>query len=67
MQRGGAYRLALGGLDLAVLAGWCALGNEAHAPSAHSLLHLFLDHLCITMMRMKTMMMKVSRFQLVMG
>lgn len=56
MQRSRAYRLALWGLDLAVLTGWGALGNEAHTPAAYPLLHLLLDHLCITAMKTKTML-----------
>ena len=41
------YRLAIWSLDLAVLAGWGTLGDEANTPPADSLLHLLLDHLCV--------------------
>lgn len=48
MQGNRVYRLAVWGLDLAVLAGWGPLGDEAHSPLADPLLHLLLDDLCIT-------------------
>ena len=61
-QGGRTYCLALWGLDLAVLAGRCTLGDEAHTPPAHSLLHLLLDHLCSATTIMKAIMMQMKPF-----